>query len=421
VTSRDERVNTVPSRQLIYVERMEGLDALRGFALMALFLVHALELFELWWVHPYPSLIHNVMFMAFSGKAFSLLALCFGISFFIIMDRSARRGIDFSGRFAWRLVLLALLGYLHGLIYRGDILQVLAVVGLLLIPLNRIKSNWLLIAIAGLFFLQPGVLFQIYVAAKGAAWAEARPSFLVDTANVYLYGSFADNIRANLINGQLIKWWYMIEYGRLSQLIGLFLIGLVLGRIGLFQTPRKFARGRTIALIVAIASAAGLYFGRDYLAELVAPQHGFAQMRFETILFSLFDLSFMAVLMLGFMQLYYGFAGRMLNLLAPAGRMTLTLYIMQSVVFVPIYFGFGLGLHDDITQAEALALGAGFFAAQLVFAHVWFQFFLYGPLEWLWRAGTYLTVNVPFLRSAPPLLAQGSVAASGRTVDESAS
>ena len=62
-----------------FVPRMEGLDALRGFALMGLFLVHMPELYELYWAHPTTDptqlLWHNAIFITFAGKSFALLAL----------------------------------------------------------------------------------------------------------------------------------------------------------------------------------------------------------------------------------------------------------------------------------------------------------------------------------------------------------
>ncbi len=96
------------SPKIDYVPRMEGLDALRGFALMGLFLVHMPELYELYWAHPVTDptqlMWHDVIFTVFAGKSFALLALCFGVSFFIIMDRAAKRGVDFTGVScgAWR-------------------------------------------------------------------------------------------------------------------------------------------------------------------------------------------------------------------------------------------------------------------------------------------------------------------------------
>ena len=105
--------------------------------------------------------------------------------------------------------------------------------------------------------------------------------------------------------------------------------------------------------------------------------------------------------MMGFLALYYSFAHGLLNLLAPAGRMTLTLYVLQSVIFVPVFYSFGLGLHASMLQSTAVLIAIPVFALQVLLAHLWFRAFLYGPLEWLWRAGTYLTVKVPFVRKAP--------------------
>ncbi|WP_232207647.1 DUF418 domain-containing protein [Pseudoxanthomonas sp. J35] len=82
--------------------------------------------------------------------------------------------------------------------------------------------------------------------------------------------------------------------------------------------------------------------------------------------------------------------------------MTLTLYVAQSLVFVPVFYGYGLGLWASMTQVQAVLLGLAGFAAQLLFAHLWFRRFYYGPLEWLWRAGTWLTWKVPMVRPATP-------------------
>jgi uncharacterized protein len=65
---------------------------------------------------------------------------------------------------------------------------------------------------------------------------------------------------------------------------------------------------------------------------------------------------------------------------------------------VPFFYGYGLGMHDKISQLNALLLGMAFFTLQVVFAHCWLKRFHYGPLEWLWRAATYLTTDVPFVK-----------------------
>jgi uncharacterized protein len=393
-----------------YTPRMEGLDALRGFALFGLFIVHMPELFELYWAHPATDplqrAVHDAVWLVFAGKSFALLALCFGVSFFIIMDRAARRGVDFTGRFVWRLALLAAMGLLHGLWYRGDVLEVLAVMGLFLLPFHRARSNRWLLAVAVLFLLQPLMLVRI-AAGLGAAgpalaeWANQPLRFWSATIpQVYLDGGFAETLRTNITQGWAFKWLFMHESGRLSQILGLSLLGMLLGRVGFFSRPDAFARARPVGLLVALGCALALYFGREPLAQWVPATEAMFMPRAlaGAVLASLLDLAVMAVLMLGFVTAYYGRGGRALGVLAPAGRMTLTLYVLQSLLFVPVFYGYGLGLHATMTQVQALLLGLVAFAAQLLVAHLWFRRFYYGPLEWLWRAGTYLTVDVPFVR-----------------------
>jgi uncharacterized protein len=388
-----------------YTPRMEGLDALRGFALFGLFIVHMPELFELYWVHPATDplqlAVHDTVWLLFAGKAFALLALCFGVSFFIIMDRAARRGVDFTGRFVWRLVLLAAMGLAHGLWYRGDVLEVLAVMGLFLLPFYRLRSNRWVLALAVFFLLQPLMLARIVAGLAGAEWANQPLRFWsATTPQVYLDGGFAGTLHMNIADGWGFKWLFMYESGRLSQILGLSLIGMLLGRIGFFSRPQEFARARVAGVLVALVAALALYFLREPIAGLVPATEAMFMPRAlaGALLGGLFDLAVMAVLMLGFVAIYYGGGHRALGVLAPAGRMTLTLYVAQSLVFVPVFYGYGLGLHASMTQLQAVLLGLAAFAAQVVIAHLWFRRFYYGPLEWLWRAGTYLTLDVPFVK-----------------------
>ncbi len=89
---------------------------------------------------------------------------------------------------------------------------------------------------------------------------------------------------------------------------------------------------------------------------------------------------------------------RLLNLLAPCGRMSLSIYLLQALICVPLFYPFGLGWYQGIGQGGALLLGLAIFAALTAFAHLWMHRFHYGPAEWIWRAATLTTVKVPFLR-----------------------
>lgn len=61
-------------------ERLIAVDALRGFALMGLFIVHAVEYFELYWYKPAPGIIHNSVFFLLGGKMAATFAVLFGVA-----------------------------------------------------------------------------------------------------------------------------------------------------------------------------------------------------------------------------------------------------------------------------------------------------------------------------------------------------
>ena len=381
--------------------RLAIVDGLRGYALFGLFLVHMTGYFELYNARPVPSMVQDTVLWLFLGKSFSLLAICFGFSFFIMMDGAHRRGEPFAARFAWRLALLFVIGLLHSLIYRGDIIAVLALAGFILIPFDQIRSNRVLLVAAGILLLQPFLIVRILAGLAGYDWALAEPLFYDDGGAMRpsLFGTFGELLQANIVAGKFSKWAFYIETGRIVEILGLYLIGLVLGRVRFFAEPERFARTRLWALIVAIALIVPLSYVRP-----LACCHSRGPVYWTDVMVSgWIDLAGMAISLLLFIQLWLWGADRALRYLVPPGRMTLTLYIGQSLVFVPVYYGFGLHLWDRITQPESLILALIAFAAQLIFATLWFRHFYYGPLEWLWRVGMKLSFDVPFRRAAEPL------------------
>ena len=382
--------------------RLDLLDALRGFALMGLFLVHMVELFELYWLDPQPNAAFEWTMALFAGKSFALFALCFGISFFIIMDRARTRGVDFTGRFAWRLLILLAIGLVHGLVYRGEILQILALLGLLLLLFDRIRDNRILLLLALIVLLQPLLIARAFAALDGAAWALQPPFFTVeDTLPVAAEGSFAQMVVANSISGQLGKWSFYLDTGRLAQIVGLFLAGLVLGRIGFFARPDDFRRSRRVVLVVAFLLSVLTYWAKPALLDALPAEPGAARQTLDWMVSGWLALTVMAVYVVLFVELFQSVGRPLLRRLAPVGRLTLTLYVGQSLIFVPLFYGFGLGLYRTITESQALALGIAAFLLQVAIVHWWFARFHYGPLEWLWRALTYLRSDVPFVKRAP--------------------
>lgn len=369
-------------------------DSLRGFALMGLFMVHMVEYFELYWYKPEESIFNDISFFLFGGKAFAVFALLFGLSFFIILDNQSERGIDFRKRFAWRLLLLLFLGFLHGLIYGGDILQLLALTGFLLLPIFKAK-NYFLLTLAAVFLFQiPAILHIVFfnISEPPAHWALFGP-----VLQAYAEGSFTDLLKTTLWNSQLAKWSFMFESGRLSTIIGMSILGFWLGRIHFFKNIKDNLRSIKILFGSFLLLTILLMTQKNFIYQFINPTGNWF---ISTVIGNYINLSFIVAGVSGFVLLYQlNYFGKFLSLLAPCGRMSLTIYVSQSLFFVPFFYGFGFGAYDFIGQTASFFLGILFWIIQVALAHYWIQKYHFGPLEWVWRSATYLRRDIAFKKA----------------------
>jgi uncharacterized protein len=341
------------------------------------------------------------------GKFYILFSLLFGLSFFIQMDRADRRGIDFRGRFAWRLVILFGIGFLHHLFYRADILTTYALLGLLLIPSHRLPSRWLL-GLAAVLFLGLGRFVSF--AAFGPApftGAEMSPSAGWVTAywDVLTQGSLWDVFSVNALGAYppLLDFQYGI-FGRGYITLGLFFLGLWLGRTRFFEDALDRRRFVTRALwisaggsLAALALAGTVFF-------MIQPVTSVDSWGAAVLLTfgDVFNLSFSGVWLFGFLALCQrGFGGKVVRAFAPYGRMALTNYVLLGVVGAFVYHGWGLGRLGVWHYSEAAVAGLLLIALGLLASRLWLARFHYGPLEWLWRSLTFMK-GFPFRRRALP-------------------
>ena len=111
--------------------RIEVVDALRGFAVMAILLVHSLEhfIFPVYptdsptWLNILDQGVLSGVFTLFAGKSYAIFALLFGFTFYIQSNNQKKQGKDFGYRFLWRLVLLAAFATLNAAFFpAGDVL-----------------------------------------------------------------------------------------------------------------------------------------------------------------------------------------------------------------------------------------------------------------------------------------------------------
>lgn len=398
-------------------KRLQVVDALRGFTLAGIVIIHLLENYiggpapetGLEGTNPYllDTIINGIMTFAIRGKFFALFSFLFGLSFYIQMRNAERKNINLSGRFIWKLILLLGIGIVHHLFYRGDILTIYAITGLLLIPFYKV-SNKVLLAIAIALFAGLG-RYLVFITIGGEP---IFSNFDINPQNpsVIAYfdtiknGSIGQVFLSNTTEGHLMKLDFQYSiFGRGYLTFAFFLLGLYAGKISFFERYESLKKQMKKGLLWSIiGTITGLII--MIIAFAFATEFGQKEPDFNSwivmIGLSFYDISNLFFTLLIIILFLYAFmrvkGRRFLMHFAPYGRMALTNYILQSIIGTVILYGWGLGLLGEIPHSIMLLIALVIIVLQMSWSKWWLRYFAYGPLEWLWRSLTYLK-TFPFL------------------------
>jgi uncharacterized protein len=387
-------------------ERQVVLDVLRGIALSGIclanygeFSLYTFQTGEVLDAMPTAGIDRVVKFLQYlfiDGKFYSLFSLLFGIGFSIIMSNAVKKGGNGMKIFYRRMIILLFVGFFHLIfLWAGDILILYAAVGLFL-PLFRNVSDRKLIAFATVLLLFPVVIdgcvtvFNLNLSApviRATRYFHDRAGITDENFPVWLAEkqSYTDILRFN-IAGAFIRMQEFIDGNRVFKVLGLFLLGLCIGRNRIYASLndnrrrlKQFARygliiGFPTSLLYAWESTNGHPFGLVIHSVIYA------------VSVVPLSLAYTSVICLWFMR---DRKRKIFNVLASSGRMALTNYIAQSVFGIIIFYGtgFGLGAATGLVYAELIA--AGVFLFQILYSYIWLRNFQYGPLEWCWRMLTY--------------------------------
>ncbi len=374
-------------------QRIEVLDALRGFALLGLFLCHMTGYFGLYWQNPEPSWVHRFVITVFNSKSYALFALLFGVSFNLLMQGKADKGIDYRNVYRWRLVILYVLGYFHGCLYYGDVLSPLALCGFILLATYHLSTKALASISLALLLLIP-VWIQMGIYAFFSIDI-TKPYYLqcqIPAAQVYMSGGLLEVLSKNALWGQVGKWAYLIELGRIWKILGLFFLGVILGRIKFFEMATQHLR-----LMWILALCWGLAIPLTNTVQSLILQNAThpTVINFINHTFSAYQATNVLFLQVALFVIIYQqpWIKKLLDLLAPCGRMSLSFYVLQSIIGVSIYYYFGFNLYPSITPEGALALALALWVAQVMLAQAWLREHDHGPLERGWRTLSSLCVR----------------------------
>jgi uncharacterized protein len=384
--------------------RIHYLDELRGFALLGILImniqdfgmvrasyfnptaqgpIEGLNLLTYWYTHLFADM-----------KMMSLFSMLFGAGMLLFIEKAKERRGKSIGLHHRRMLWLLVFGLIHAyFIWRGDILVVYAIGGVIIYWFKNASPTWLIIT---------GVIFFLFLASiqlsLGVFWDVIPEEQLVEVIEIFqpeqetideevaaYSGSFLETHKRRVIDA-----WDMHQslFGFIWRVLANMLFGMALFKMGILkgEKSRKFYRnfmllgfGIGFPLIAAgiVQNFANNWDPKFYFA------YGFQYNYFGSI--------FVAFGYIGLIALWSksDFLTDLKRRLAAVGRMAFTNYIMQSIICTIIFYGFGFGLFNQIDRFPQQLIVLAIWIFQLAISPWWLKRYRFGPLEWLWRTLTY--------------------------------
>ena len=364
--------------------RITSLDLIRGVAVLGILLMNAVSFrFD---TGPYFNLsaggsetwldwavgIFGEVFI--DQKFMGLFSLLFGAGMILFIDRAAARGRRAVALNLWRNALLLLIGFLHFLLWDGDVLMAYAISSVFLIAMRKLPNRTLMSVGASVFMLSVACALL----AQSIADTTSAP-----LSGLWTPGDISDGTSGAISDQETIG--LLVLLGFFLRALGLILVGAGLYRTGFINGGLPARAYRLTAMIglaigLPLAAAGGVITAmNDYSREVAFI--GQIPNTLGTIPSSL-----------GYMSLIILWNGRadswLKQRLRAVGRMALTNYLAQTVLGVLVLTVL-LGDFAYVNRGAVLLFVLAVWALQLWWSQAWLSRFLFGPAEWLWRVATY--------------------------------
>jgi uncharacterized protein len=367
--------------------RIGAIDAIRGLALFGIFAVN-LEFMS----RPIVSggfqdstgtandIARLIVIGLLQAKSYLLFSYLFGYGLGLQMERS---GSGFGRRYSRRMLGLLLLGLVHAFVlFPGDILMGYAVLGMALYLLRNVRAENLRVIAIVAFFVGGLLVTFVSFTAIVAGDVSADPDEVAAVIATYRDGPLSAMIDQRLVDVAFAQAAILLVQGPFA--LAFMLLGLLGARGRLLTDPAAHAarlrRWRTrylipgvvVGLLAAVLAVFGSPAGQGLalLVQMVAAP--FASLGYLALFAYLFT------------------SGRLPGLAGAAGslgRMSLTIYLGQSLIATVLFIGFDL--YGRLDAAPALLLALGVWLLLIPLTRLWWRAFRIGPMEWLLRSFTY--------------------------------
>lgn len=376
-------------------ERIELLDIIRGIALFGILLANmaifsypfiylSIDRIE-WWTDPLNTTVNWLITFLAEGKFYPMFSFLFGLGFMLFIAKAEQKGVYAPRLYRRRAFVLLAIGLIHALfIWMGDILVTYALLSLLLLVFRHRKPSTILKWALSLLII-PALLFSLLLGsvpdgAENAASDSVQYSAqLTEQAlQVYGNGTYGEILSFRIFE---LMMMYINSIFSLPTVLGMFLLGMYVYRIDFFQQAHHYKKQLRIAWLTGLII--GLPLSLIYASKAANDALEIISMLIGGPALTIFYL----------VSLYYLYEKasirKTMKIFAPAGRLGLTNYLMQSIICTTIFYSYGLGLYGQAAPWQTTLLAVGIYILQILLSHLWLKKYAFGPAEWLWRKLTY--------------------------------
>ncbi|EKT61745.1 DUF418 domain-containing protein YeiB [Providencia burhodogranariea] len=364
--------------------RIDRLDATRGIAILGILLMNifGFALPQIAYMNPsYSSAVSQsdiivwVMFNLFAqGKFLAIFSILFGATLALLHRKGQRWNMC-------RLVILALLGLIHGVgFWDGDILLAYSLAGLVALLLFNQNNNTRLLQIAcSIYIIGLFILFLLGSQIDPTDfWIVSDQQALSELLQKTSGGSVSLIYRAQSVLSMIEMLF--IQYG--WQLLGLMIAGFLLLNNGWLKGQFSQHHYRKIAALLIVPALL-----IQILSLYVQSQFGWSYFTTSIVGYIINELM-IPLQSFGYIALIYGFWGifkhsLIAKMLKCTGRMALSNYLLQTLICTTIFYH--LGYFNHFSRPELLIFIVPIWSVNLIFSYCWLRFFNQGPIEWGWR------------------------------------
>ncbi len=375
-------------------ERISSIDILRGFALLGIILVNALgfnaSFFDFGGFYnslpdEFQKHFYTIYISLTADKFIFLFGFLFGYGTYLQFNKFNELKGNFTKFFSRRMFVLFLFGVAHILfLWAGDILLCYSIAGFVLLLFHKLPSKWILLfAILFYFFIAVCLILSVWIHLPDPMTSTYTEG-LAQAKIVYANGNYFDCLKLRL--QEYFAFRNINTFYYLPKIIGIAIFGFLASKYNLHQKVAEKKLRWSLILIGTITIGTIAYFGYEKIVDFKSP---FANAEY------MFGYEFMNIFIASSYLLFImllastDVIAKFLKPIGLMGRMSLTNYIMQSIILSLIFYGWGFGLFGQTKVTNVVMIALCVYSFQVILNSIWFTFYKQGPLEKLWRTLSY--------------------------------